>query len=123
MFENIKVINPLKLKSNVKPLKDTILVKNIERGIKKLSSGILIPDDNVKEHGIRPRWGQVYAVGENIKDIKPGQYILIEHARWSRGIAVNIDGEEFYLHKVENNSILAISDEEPNEFKLMTNLY
>lgn len=120
MFENLEITNCLNIKGEIKALRNTILVKNIERGIRKTNSGILIPDDNMKNYGIRPRWGQVYAVGKDVVDVKPGQYVLVEHGRWTRGIPIKNDNEEFYLHKIENSSILLVSDEEPKIHKLMS---
>ncbi|MCS7316810.1 MAG: co-chaperone GroES family protein [Candidatus Dojkabacteria bacterium] len=120
MFENLEITNCLNIKGEIKALRNTILVKNIERGIRKTNSGILIPDDNMKNYGIRPRWGQVYAVGKDVVDVKPGQYVLVEHGRWTRGIPIKNDNEEFYLHKIENSSILLVSDEEPKTHKLMS---
>ena len=112
---SIKVINPKKI-SNIKAIKDHILVKNIERGLEKTKSGIIIPDDNMKEHGIKPRWGEVYAVGPKQKDVKPGDFVLIEHARWTRGLPVEIEtGDAFYIHKVENHSVLLVSNEDPRK--------
>ncbi len=109
----IKAINPKKI-SKIKAIKDHILVKNIERGLEKTKGGIIIPDDNMKEYGIKPRWGEVYAVGPQQKDVKPGEFVLIEHGRWTRGMAVETEsGEAFYLHRVENSSVLLVSNEDP----------
>ena len=109
----IKVINPKKIE-DIRAIKDHVLVKNIERGLEKTRGGIIIPDDNLKEHGIKPRWGEVYAVGPEQRDVKPGDFVLIEHARWTRGLPVETaKGDTFYIHKVENQSILLVSDEDP----------
>ncbi|MCU6295055.1 hypothetical protein, partial [Escherichia coli] len=37
----------------------------------------------------------VYSVGEDITDIKEGQWILIDHGRWSR--TIEIDGIKMNL--------------------------
>jgi co-chaperonin GroES (HSP10) len=110
---SIKVVNPKKV-SQIRAIRDNVLVKNIERGLERTRGGIILPDDNMKDRGIKARWGQVYAVGPEQTDVKPGDFVLIEHARWTRGLPIETDsGESFYLHKVENHSILLISDEDP----------
>jgi|GEM_PF-864211 len=95
----------------LKPLHDHILVKDMEFGERKTSGGILLPKDDAKTQGIRPRWAEVYAVGDDQTDVQVGEYILVKHGRWTRGITVDINGEEMVLRRVDNNDILLISDE------------
>lgn len=119
-YDVVEVVNPMVLDAPVRALKDSVLVKNIERGVKKLKSGLILPDDNMRESGIRPRWAEVYSVGEKAKEkygLEKGQWILISHGRWTRGIPVKTPEEEFYLHKVEIESILLVSDKKPEEFE------
>lgn len=92
----------------IRPLKNNILVMDMEDGEKILSSGIIVPDDNGKERGIRPRWATVYAVGSNIDFLKPGEKILIEHGRWSRGYITEIDGVKKKIQLVEESAILLV---------------
>jgi hypothetical protein len=40
------------------------------------------------DQGIVPRWARVYSVGPEQEDIKVGQYVLVSHGRWTRGIEV-----------------------------------
>ena len=82
-------------------------------GGRKLASGILLLGDDGKTDGIRPRWARVYAVGPEQRDVVPGQWILVEHGRWSRGIEVEIDGETFTLRRVDPECIMFVSDEQP----------
>ena len=72
----------------IKALRDKVIVTNIESGARLTTKGIIIPDDDGKERGIRPRWCEVYAVGEEITDIKPGEWILVSHGRWTRGMDI-----------------------------------
>ena len=98
----------------IKALKSKVLVTDLERG-SRVVNGFIIPDDNGKSEGIRPRWGRVYSVGEDIDDIEPGQWILIENGRWTRMIKVTDDnGEEIQVWGVEwPKSVLLVSDSEP----------
>ena len=106
-----------KLNADVSPLPDHILVHNMEQGDKLTKGGILIPDDNGKDRGIRARWCQVYKVGSNIDYVAPGEWILVEHGRWTFGVDVAFekDGEEstLYLQRVDTDAILAASPEKP----------
>ena len=75
------------------------------------SSGIIIQSTDGKLEGIHARWGRVYAVGKDQKDVRPGQYILIKHGRWTRGTLIeDVDGEHT-LRRVDNADILLVSDE------------
>jgi len=97
-----------------KALKGKVLVTDLERG-SRLIGGIIIPDDNGKSEGIRPRWGRVYSVGEDITDITAGQWILIENGRWTRMLKVKEDdGSYTQLWGVEwPKSVMLVSDTDP----------
>ena len=66
------------------PLRDKVFVTDMNFDEQITKSGILIQSDNGKGQGIKPRWGRVWAVGEDQKDVKVGEWILMEHARWTR---------------------------------------
>lgn len=99
----------------VRPLPSDILIYNMDMGEQKTASGIIIGSDDGKAHGVKPRWGQVYKVGEQCElDVKPGQWILIEHGRWTRKIKID-DGDGIKdIQKVEIKSVIAVSDEKPD---------
>ena len=94
------------------PLKDRVLADEIDHG-NKVVNGIILTDDNMKERGIRPRWCRIYDVGENIKDIKPGQYVLMEHTRWTIPVKItNEKNEEVDLRLLDYpKAALAVSNE------------
>lgn len=98
----------------IKALPNKVLVTELERGMRVIN-GIIIPDDNGKSEGIRPRWGKVYSVGKGVKEIRAGQWILIENGRWTRMLTVKEDnGNETKVWGVEwPESVLLVSDEEP----------
>lgn len=104
-------------KIKVRPLSKDILVINMDMGEMRSAGGLIIQSDDGKAHGVKPRWAQIYKVGERCElDVKPGQWILIEHGRWTRKIKID-DGEgEKEFQKVEVSSILAVADEKPNDF-------
>ena len=101
----------------VRPLSKDLLVINMDMGEQITAAGIVIKSDDGKAHGVKPRWAEVYQVGEQCEiNVKPGQWVLIEHGRWTRKIKIN-DGEgEKEFQKVEVKSIIAVADEKPNDF-------
>ena len=99
----------------VKPLPGNIFAV-LEQGERVTRGGIVLKDDNGKLEGVRPRWGKVWQVSEDITDVKPGDWILCEHGRWTMTIEIKDDtGEKFKFQKIDPNGILMVSDEKPND--------
>ena len=73
--------------------------------------GLILLDDDMTSQGIRPRWAQVYAVGPDITDVKVGQYIMVAHGRWTRGISITDEEGEKVIRKVDPDDILLVSDD------------
>lgn len=99
----------------LKPLGDTILVYDMSFSERISSGGIYLLSDDMKSSGIRPRWAKVYAIGPDQKDVEVGQYILIDHGRWSRGIEIEDQEGKKTIRKVDPKDVLLISDEEVND--------
>ena len=93
-----------------KPLRDGILVRNMDFGERKTASGLIVLSDDGKAGGIHPRWGEVIAVGNEQEDVSVGQYVMVAHGRWSRGFELN--GET--VRTVDPKDVLGIQDEEPD---------
>jgi len=103
----------------ITPIHDQVLIYNMNFEEQKTAAGIIVRSDDGKSEGIKPRWGKVWAVGQDQHDIKVNDWILIEHGRWTRGIkAETQDGTEIVIRKVENISIMAIMDHCPNDITL-----
>ena len=101
-------------KVKIRALHDDVIVSDMEFGEMKTAGGIVLRSDNGQSHGVKPRWGKVYKVGPKHTEIKVGQWILVEHGRWTRKLEIN-DGEGVKsLQKVEVKSIMAVSDEAPS---------
>ena len=105
-----KAFEPHRIKS-LKPVGDGVIACDMQFDIRLTSSGILLPNDDMKSSGIRPRWAKVYAIGPDQNDVKIGQYILISHGRWSRGVKIEDDEGEKVIRKVDPNDILLVSDD------------
>jgi len=97
------------------PLNDSIIVSDMNFDERLSSGGIVLLNDDTKSSGIRPRWAKVYAVGPEQKDVKVGQYILISHGRWTRGVKIADDTGNHTIRKVDNNDVLLVSDEPVND--------
>jgi hypothetical protein len=44
-------------------LGDSVIVEDMEFDQRITQTGLILPNDNGKSSGIRPRWGRVYATG------------------------------------------------------------
>jgi len=99
----------------LRALHDTVLVEEMNFKGRQLSSGIILPSDNGKSSGIRPRWGRVYAVGPEHEDVKPGQWICVAHGRWTRGQDIEDESGVRTIRRVDPKDILMMSDEEPDD--------
>jgi len=98
----------------LRALNNKILCHFIEKGEQLSRGGIIMMDDDAREEGIRPRWMHVYSVGPDVIGITEGQWIMVEHGRWTHGHVVrNEDNEEFTLWSAEEESVLLVSDERP----------
>jgi hypothetical protein len=94
-------------------LRDDVIVEEMAFKERKLQSGIILLDDDGKGHGIRPRWGKVYAIGPEQTEVSTGQWIMVAHGRWTRGVKIADGNEETVIRKVDNADILLVSDEDP----------
>ncbi len=74
-----------------------VIVHEMERGEQRSNSGIILGNDEARTAGIRARWAKIYALGDDIDELQVGDWILIEHGRWTRGIHYNDD----YLYMVD----------------------
>lgn len=101
----------------IKALNDKVLVHNMEKGERRTAAGIVIVDDDGKDYGIRARWAQVYSVGKDVADVTPGQWVYIEHGKWTRVMEVTEGKETLKLWGTTLEHVLLVSDEKPVEFK------
>lgn len=107
------------IKGKLRPLRDDVIIRDMEFGEERTTSGLFIPNQNGKTEGIKARWGQVYAIGPEQTDVQVGQWIYVEHGRWTRGITMEDDeGNKFDIRKADNNAILLVSDEKPNDINI-----
>jgi co-chaperonin GroES (HSP10) len=98
------------------PIRDNILVTDMNFDARVSSGGIVLPSDDGKSEGVRHRWGRVWAIGPAQKDVEVGEWILLEHGRWTRGVTVvDEKGDEIVIRRADINAILMVTDEDPGD--------
>lgn len=104
-------------RAKIQTFHNNVLVYDMTFDQRTLNSGIILLNDNGKGYGIRPRWGKVYAVGPEQHDVKPDQWIMVAHGRWTRGIKIQDETGEKTLRRIDPNDILMVSDspEQPQD--------
>ena len=110
-------------REQLQPLKDSVIVSDMIFDVRISTGGIIIPNDNGKSTGIRPRWGQVYAVGPEQQDVLPGQWVCVEHGRWTRGIDIEDESGKITLRRVDPKDIMMVSDQQPDDDTFSTAIH
>jgi len=106
----------MKVVGKIIPIRDNILVTDMNFDARVSAGGIVLPSDDGKSEGIRHRWGRVWAIGPEQKDVQVGEWILLEHGRWTRGVTVELeDGSEIVIRRADINAILMVTDEDPGD--------
>ena len=105
----------MKVVGKITPIRDNILVTDMNFEERKSAGGIVLLSDDGKSEGIRHRWGRVWAVGPDQKDVKVGEWIYVDHGRWTRGMTVEEDGKEIVIRRVDNNDVLLSADQKPED--------
>ena len=114
MARNINAI-----KGNVRAIGKRVLVTDMHFGEQTTKGGIILGNDDGKTRGIYPRWAKVHSKGpENNDPYEIGEWILIEHGRWTRGIKLETEDGELEVRMVEEDSILAYSNEKPESIQI-----
>jgi co-chaperonin GroES (HSP10) len=110
----------IEIEGEIKPLRDSVIVTDMDFNDRKLASGILLLGDDGKTDGIRPRWARVYAIGPEQQDVSVGQWVLVEHGRWSRGLKIVQDGEEIVIRRADPQAIIFASQDKPDNIDTLS---
>jgi len=113
LFKSSNKLQRTSVVNDLTPLRDHVIVTDMEFGSRTLSSGILLASDDGTTAGIRPRWGKVFRVGPDQHDVKPGQWVYVEHGRWSRGLKIEMNGETFVVRRIDPACIIGMQDTDP----------
>jgi hypothetical protein len=104
----------------IRTLNDHVLVTDMNFSHRVTGSGLMLLNDDMRTAGIRPRWARVYAIGPEQHDIAVGDWVLVSHGRWTRGVDIeDADGDKT-LRRIDPNDILLVSDEEPTDDSMST---
>ena len=76
------------------------------RFVNTAASGILIASDDGNQT-VYPRWGKALHVGPDVREVKPGDYILIERGAWTFGFKV----EDIRYWKTDESKVIGVADE------------
>lgn len=102
--------------SKVKAIGDKVLVSDMDFGEQKTKGGLILGSDDGKSRGVHARWARVFDKGpRNTDDYKVGDWILIEHGRWTRGVEFDAEGFTGTIRMVENSAILGYSETKPDD--------
>ena len=119
MFNAVPVV-----KGKVRPLHDRIIVAEMEFGEVTTAGGIILPSDDGKSEGIKPRWAKVIVKGhENKEEYQVDNWVLVTHGRWSRGFKVQEtdDSDPVILRTVEAEGVLGWSEDAPSDLAYYNN--
>jgi co-chaperonin GroES (HSP10) len=104
--------------NELKVLRNNIIVSEIEGGMQTIR-GIIIPDDDMKERGIKPRWCKVHKVGPDVHDIEKDDWILVEHGRWTRGYEADLEGVQATFRWIDHKDVLGVQKEKPQNISTL----
>ena len=105
-----------KIQGKLSPIKNRVIVSDMNFGEQVTKGGLILTGDDGTTRGIYPRWCKVHAKGpENNDDYEVGDWILVEHGRWTRGIDVDEGAGEATLRMVEAESIMGWSKDKPED--------
>jgi len=107
-------------RENFQPIRDWVIAADMNFEGRQLSSGVILLGDNGRADGIRPRWGQVYAVGPEQTDIRVGDWICVAHGRWTRGLDIEDESGKRTVRRIDPNDILLVSEDCPNDDTIST---
>ena len=100
-------------RDQLRALGNSVIVTDMVFDERFTKSGIVLLNDNGKSTGIRPRWGQVYAVGPDQKDVTVGEWVCVAHGRWTRGIDIEDESGKQTLRRIDPDDILIQTDQMP----------
>lgn len=101
--------------SNFEILNRDVVVTEMTFDERITTGGIILRNDNGTGYGIRPRWGRVYAVGPEQREVQVGDWVCVAHGRWTRGVQITDNGVTTTIRKIDPNDILLISDAAPSD--------
>ena len=106
--------------AQIRAINEDVIVYDMDFGEIVTAAGIVIKSDDGKVHGIKPRWAKVYKVGPKQQDVRAGQWVLVEHGRWTRKIKIDDGDGVKEVQKLDLKGMLVVADEKPSDVYLGT---
>lgn len=102
----------------LRPLSGKVFVRDIQKGERMIGSIVLLNDDG-KNEGVRSRWAEVYSIANDVNHLNVGDYVLLKHGRWTRGIKVeDEDGDDLTVYMVDfPEAVLLVADAIPEDWE------
>lgn len=95
--------------SDIEAIEDHVIIDIIESTGERVVNGLIRPGEDSTERGIRPRWARIAKVGPKQEDVQAGQWALVKHGEWTRGVLI---GDKVY-RRINPKEIFLVSDVEP----------
>ena len=97
-------------KTEIKAIESNIIFQFVEdvtqtRFINSTASGLIINSEDGNQN-MSPRWAKAVNVGPDVREVKDGNYILIEAGKWTTAFRIN---EERYW-KTDESMVIGVSD-------------
>jgi len=89
-----------------------IIGTDADFGDQVTQAGIIVKDNSKKSQGITPRWFRVHSVGDEVRGLEPGKWVLVAYGRWTEGW--EYEGAEYW--RLDPEGCLATADEKPETF-------
>lgn len=102
--------------ATLRAMPEKVIVTDMHQG-ERIINGIILLNDNGKDHGIRARWARVVSAGERAYGIAPDQWVLVAHGRWTRPFMLDLDdsGTPKKYYEVDKDSLLMVADQAPKD--------
>lgn len=99
------------------PILDHIIVTDMNFGEQVTSGGIILRSDNGKSEGVKPRWAKVFAIGPDQDQVSVGDWVLVEHGRWTRGFEIQFEDDDSVteLFRIDPEGIIMSADTPPTD--------
>ena len=99
----------------ITPLRDKVIGRMVDGfGERTTTGGLIVQEQEGTSEAIRPRWFEVVAVGPEVTDVAPGEYLLVPHGRWSRGLDIEgTNRKEDMVFNLDMEAALAVSEDNP----------
>ena len=112
---NESSLNTTRVSGKIRAIKKSIIVSDMEFGERITKDGLILLSDDGKERGIRPRWAKVFAIGPEQTDVEIGDWVLVEHGRWTRKVDYENDGEIKQIRMVDPKDVIGSQKDKPED--------